>query len=178
MKSTGIVRPVDELGRIVIPKEFIKRFQIKNRFENKELYELYYQAVCEVESERCKNGKDKNKSDENESSELDENINNLDSFEIFDYIMLGQLQSIYIDFWNDLSHLFLAKTINGINFPQIGKRAFEKTFEEIRKARNDNAHHKPFHKTRKRRHQIIEDIELILIYIGFNLNDAINNIDF
>ena len=52
--------------------------EIKNRFENKELYELYYQAVCEVESERCKNGKDKNKSDENESSELDENINNLD----------------------------------------------------------------------------------------------------
>nr|WP_277605789.1 AAA family ATPase [Acinetobacter higginsii] len=52
--------------------------EIKNRFENKELYELYYQAVCEIESERCKNGKDKNKSDENESSELDENINNLD----------------------------------------------------------------------------------------------------
>ena len=52
--------------------------EIKNRFKDKELYELYYQAVCEVESERCKNGKDKNKSDENESSELDENINNLD----------------------------------------------------------------------------------------------------
>ncbi len=52
--------------------------ETKNRFENKELYELYYQAVCEIESERCKNGKDKNKSDESESSELDENINNLD----------------------------------------------------------------------------------------------------
>ncbi len=106
-----------------------------------------------------------------------ENINNLDSFEIFDYIMLGQLQSIYKDFWNDLSPLFESKTINGVNFTQIKKLAFERTFEEIRKARNDNAHHKPFHKTRKRRHQIIEDIELILIHIGFNLNDAINNID-
>lgn len=106
-----------------------------------------------------------------------ESINNLDSFEIFDYIMLGQLQSVYKDFWNDFSHLFSAKIIDGITFPQIGKRAFERTFEEIRKARNDNAHHKPFHKTRKRRHQIIEDIELILIHIGFNLNDAINNID-
>ena len=51
--------------------------EIKNRFKDKELYELYYQAVCE-ESERRKKGKDKNKSDENESSELDENINNLD----------------------------------------------------------------------------------------------------
>ena len=106
-----------------------------------------------------------------------ESINNLDSFEIFDYIMLGQLQSVYKDFWNDFSHLFTAKIIDGITFPQIGKRAFERTFEEIRKVRNDNAHHKPFHKTRKRRHQIIEDIELILIHIGFNLNDAINNID-
>lgn len=106
-----------------------------------------------------------------------ENISNLDSFEIFDYIMLGQLQSIYKDFWNDLSHLFQSKLINGNSFPQIGRKSFEKLFEEIRKARNDNAHHKPFHKTRKRRHQIIEDIELILIHIGFNLNDAINNID-
>ena len=52
--------------------------EIKKRFKNQELYELYYQAVCEVESERRKNEKDKNKSDENESSELDENINNLD----------------------------------------------------------------------------------------------------
>ena len=106
-----------------------------------------------------------------------ENINNLDSFEIFDYIMLGQLQAIYLDFWGDLSHLFQNKTINEINFPQIGKGTFERLFEDIRKARNDNAHHKPFHKTRKRRHQIIEDIELILIHIGFNLEYAINNID-
>ena len=106
-----------------------------------------------------------------------ENVNNLDSFEIFDYIMLGQLQSIYTDFWSDLSHLFQAKTINGVTFNQIGKRRFERIFEEIRKARNDNAHHKPFHKTRKRRHEIIEDIELLMIHIDYNLNQAINNID-
>ena len=82
------------------------------------------------------------------------------------------------DFWNDLSHLFVSKTINGINFHQIGKLAFEKTFAEIRRSRNDNAHYKRFNKTIRRINQIIEDIELILIYIGFNLNDAINNIDF
>ena len=52
--------------------------EIKKRFKNQGLYELYYQAVCEVESERRKHEKDKNKSDENESCELDENINNLD----------------------------------------------------------------------------------------------------
>lgn len=106
-----------------------------------------------------------------------EDFSKLDSFEIFDYIMLGQLQSIYTDFWSDLSHLFKEKTINGITFNQIGKRRFDKIFEEIRKARNDNAHHKPFHKTRKRRYEIIEDIELLLIHIDFNLKQAINNID-
>jgi len=106
-----------------------------------------------------------------------EDISNFDSFEIFDYIMLGQLKSIYLDFWNDLSILFEEKSINSVIIPQIGKNKFKKLFEEIRKARNDNAHHKPFHKTRRRRHQIIEDIELILIHIGFNLKDAMNNID-
>jgi hypothetical protein len=106
-----------------------------------------------------------------------EDISNFDSFEIFDYIMLGQLKSIYIDFWNDLSILFEEKKVNSVVIPKIGKNKFKNLFEEIRKARNDNAHHKPFHKTRRRRHQIIEDIELILIHIGFNLNDAINNID-
>lgn len=100
-----------------------------------------------------------------------------DSFEVFDYIMLGQLKSIYIDFWSDLSLLFEEKTINNVKYNKIGKNRLKVLLDEIRKARNDNAHHKPFHKTRKRRHQIIADIELILTHIGFNLNDAINNID-
>lgn len=106
-----------------------------------------------------------------------ENVSNLDTFEIFDYIMLGQLKSIYIDFWADLSHLFDEKPKNGHKLPQIGKNKMKTLLDEIRKARNDNAHHKPLHKTRKRRYQIIEDVELILSHIGFNLNDAINNID-
>jgi len=106
-----------------------------------------------------------------------ENESNFNSFEIFDYIMLGQLQSIYIDFWSDLSYLFEVKTVNNIKLNKIGKNSLKNIFKEIRKARNDNAHHKPFHKTRKRRHQIIKDIELILCHIDFNLDKAINNID-
>lgn len=31
MKATGMFRPVDELGRIVIPKEIRRSFAIKNR---------------------------------------------------------------------------------------------------------------------------------------------------
>lgn len=106
-----------------------------------------------------------------------EDINSLDSFEIFDYIMLGQLKAIYVDFWSDLSHLFEEKIKHNKTLSKIGKNKLKGMFDEIRKARNDNAHHKPFHRTRRRRHQIIEDIELILLHIGFNLHDAINNID-
>lgn len=107
----------------------------------------------------------------------DEDPANFDSFQIFDYIMLGQLKAIYIDLWADLSQVFEEKTKNGQTLPKLGKNRIKSMLNEIRKARNDNAHHKPFHKTRKRRHQIIEDIELILAHIGFNLHDAINNID-
>lgn len=31
MKATGIVRPIDELGRVVIPKELRKVFRINNK---------------------------------------------------------------------------------------------------------------------------------------------------
>ena len=30
MKSTGIVRPVDKMGRVVIPKEIRKLFKVEN----------------------------------------------------------------------------------------------------------------------------------------------------
>ena len=106
-----------------------------------------------------------------------EDIKDVDSFIIFDYIMLGQLKAIYFDFWSDLSYLFDEKNVNGHKLSKIGKRKFKEMFDDIRKARNDNAHHKPLHNTRKRRHQIIAFIEIILVHIGFNLDDAINNID-
>lgn len=37
MKATGVVRPVDELGRIVIPKELRKTFNIKEK-DSLEIY--------------------------------------------------------------------------------------------------------------------------------------------
>ena len=37
MKSTGIVRRVDELGRVVIPKELRKKFDIKEK-DGMEIY--------------------------------------------------------------------------------------------------------------------------------------------
>ena len=106
-----------------------------------------------------------------------EEINTMDTFQIFDYILLGGLKTLYIDFWGDLSHLFEEKTYKGYLLKKLGKKTFTAMLEAIRKSRNDNAHHKPFHSSRKRRHEIVADIELILAHLGFNLDDAINNID-
>ena len=38
MKATGILRKVDELGRIVIPKELRRQFDIE---DNKDSFEIY-----------------------------------------------------------------------------------------------------------------------------------------
>ena len=38
MKATGVIRPIDELGRIVIPKELRKRFDIKEGQDSLEIY--------------------------------------------------------------------------------------------------------------------------------------------
>jgi len=106
-----------------------------------------------------------------------ENILTLDTFQIFDYILLGGLKTLYIAFWVDLSDLFEEKYYKGHKLKKIGKKAMTLMLESIRKSRNDNAHHKPFHSSRKRRYEIVNDIELILAHLGFNLEDAINNID-
>ena len=84
---------------------------------------------------------------------------------------------MYSAFWNDLPFLFEEKTFKGHKLKKVGKKAITLMLESIRKSRNDNAHHKPFHSSRKRRHEIVEDIELILAHLEFNLDDAINNID-
>ena len=38
MKSTGIVRPVDKMGRVVIPKEIRKLFKVENDVDSFEIY--------------------------------------------------------------------------------------------------------------------------------------------
>lgn len=106
-----------------------------------------------------------------------ENIYNLDTFQIFDYILLGGLKTLYIAFWSDLSDLFSEKEYKGHKLKQLGKKSMTTILESIRKSRNDNAYHKPFHSSRKRRHEIVDDMELILAHLGLNPEDAINNID-
>ena len=38
MKSTGIVRPIDEMGRVVIPKEIRKQIKVENKVDSFEIF--------------------------------------------------------------------------------------------------------------------------------------------
>ena len=38
MKATGMVRPIDEMGRVVIPKEIRKQIKVKNKVDSFEIY--------------------------------------------------------------------------------------------------------------------------------------------
>lgn len=38
MKATGMVRPIDEMGRVVIPKEIRKQLKVKNKVDSFEIY--------------------------------------------------------------------------------------------------------------------------------------------
>lgn len=38
MKATGVVRPVDNLGRVVIPREIRKQFDVENGIDSFEIF--------------------------------------------------------------------------------------------------------------------------------------------
>ena len=67
MKSTGIVRKIDELGRIVLPSEIRKTFKINEKdsmeiyTENDMIFLRKYEAVCNFcsSSDGLKSYKDK-----------------------------------------------------------------------------------------------------------------------
>lgn len=100
------------------------------------------------------------------------------TFNFFDSITFNQLLNIYSDFWTDFRPSFTSKSYKGHTLPELSKREFEAKLRYIRSARNDVSHHKPInHLGGRRRQDLIDDIELILCHLGYNLDDAINNID-
>ena len=38
MKTTGLIRPIDKMGRVVIPKEIRKQLQVENDVDSFEIY--------------------------------------------------------------------------------------------------------------------------------------------
>lgn len=104
--------------------------------------------------------------------------NDMTTFNFFDSMTFNQLLNVYSDFWSDFRNDFVQKPYKNHVLPTLDKNQFEAKLRHIRNARNDIAHHKPInHSARRSRQHLIEDIELILCHLGFNLDDAVNNID-
>ena len=112
------------------------------------------------------------------SHKLGINPTDMDTFTFFDSMTFNQLPNVYSDFWSDFKNDFHSKSFKSHTLPMIDKKQFEAKMRHIRSARNDIAHHKSInHSQGRRRNDLIEDIEHILCHLGFNLEDAINNID-
>lgn len=45
MKNSGMVRPVDKMGRVVIPKEIRKQLKIENDIDS---FEIYMEGDCVI----------------------------------------------------------------------------------------------------------------------------------
>lgn len=102
----------------------------------------------------------------------------MNTFEFFDSITFNQLLNVYSNFWSDFKNNFEAKSYKGHTLALLSKKQFDAKLQHIRNARNDIAHHKPInHSDGRRRKDLIEDIELILCHLGFNLNESVNDID-
>lgn len=112
------------------------------------------------------------------SHKLNKTTSDLNTFDFFDSMTFNQLLNIYSDFWSDFKNDFVQKSYKTHTLPTLDKKQFEAKLRHIRNARNDIAHHKPInHSSGRRRQDLIHDIELILCHLGFNLDDAVNNID-
>lgn len=106
------------------------------------------------------------------------NPTDMNTFGFFDSITFNQLLNVYTNFWTEFKDNFQQKQHKGHTIQTLSKKQFNAKLTYIRNARNDIAHHKPInHSDGRRRKDLIEDIELILCHLGFNLNESINDID-
>lgn len=104
-------------------------------------------------------------------------IGTVNTFTLFDTLTLGELESIYNNYWSILRLLFLQKSYRSHILPTIGREDFADKIKYLRMARNDIAHHKPINYSRRSKNILIHDLELILRHLEFNFEGALNGID-
>ncbi|RLA78262.1 MAG: hypothetical protein DRG78_15560 [Epsilonproteobacteria bacterium] len=105
------------------------------------------------------------------------NLSTVNTFHLFDTFTFGQLEHMYKNYWSTFQTLFTQKNYRTYTLPQISYDMFTHKMKNIRLARNDVAHHKPIDYTRRRRQDLIHDMELLLRHLNFNLEDTIDGID-
>lgn len=97
------------------------------------------------------------------------------SIDMFNMLMMGDIQGIYKDNWNDLKHLFQNTYYKSNVLTQLTTHAmFDARFNRIRDYRNDLFHGNP---GRSGWRSVIDDIEVIMAQLQYNLEDTVNNID-
>ena len=91
------------------------------------------------------------------------------TFEVFDIFSLGDLQRILSDHWGELAPLFNSqKTYKNQALPVYGTRqSLIAKIDKIREARNAIFHNKPT------KIKFQRDLEILLLRLGYNLQDAI-----
>jgi len=97
------------------------------------------------------------------------------TIDMFNMLMMGDIQGIYKDHWSHLKHLFQNTTYKGNTITPLHTKAmFDARFERIRVYRNSLFHGNPGHTGWR---QVIRDIEEIMVQLQYNLSDTVNSID-
>lgn len=98
------------------------------------------------------------------------------TFDMFHMLTLSDVRGFYTSHWETSFKELFSKTTYKTNtiLPFTTKNMFEASFKRINKYRNELYHGNPGSSGWR---QIINDIENILVHLGYNVEDAINNID-
>jgi len=100
---------------------------------------------------------------------------NMTTFDMFHMLTMGDVKGLYMSHWGSFKGLFnnTAYKLNAI-LPLTTRDMFMSRFNRINKYRNELYHGNP---GTSGWGQVINDIEEILIQLGYNVEEAINNID-
>lgn len=97
----------------------------------------------------------------------------LGTFGIFDKFYMIDLQELSDEYWHTIEHIFSStKEYKTQTLPAYGRPHLITKIGQIRKARNEIFHNNP---TKIR---FAKDLEILLLRMGYNLQDAISSCDF
>lgn len=102
-----------------------------------------------------------------------ENLQNFSTFDIFDKFYMIDLEELSNEYWHVIEHIFSnSKEYKTQPLPAYSKQHLKTKIGQIRKARNEIFHNNPT------KIKFERDLEILLLRMGYNLQDATNSCDF
>ena len=102
-----------------------------------------------------------------------EDLQNLGTFGIFDKFYMIDLEELSDEYWHTIEHIFAStKEYKSQILPAYGRQHLITKIGQIRKARNEIYHNNPT------KIKFAKDLEILLLRMGYNLQDAIGGCDF